>query len=64
MYTWYEHKNTYLYVGMVNCDFVTFLKVIKWKEKCADAEIKLVIVQDSANTLAMAKVHIYRLYIY
>ena len=35
------------------------LKVIKWKEKCADCEMKLFVVQDSANTLAKAKVWIY-----
>ena len=37
------------------------LKVIKWKEKCADTDKKLVIVQESANILARTKVciHLY-----
>ena len=35
------------------------LKVIKWKEKYADTEKQLSIVQESANILARAKVCIY-----
>ena len=39
--------------------FANVLKVIKWEEKCADVCRQLIIVQESANTLARAKVWIY-----